>query len=169
MRLTDRAYPYDPEAWRDFVKVPAQYVVRVDLDGFQGAQNSGVTQLRPEPFVPHRITFATTGDTLTFTDFPATFGSTQGRACRVRFGDPFTLFFGTNPGLVSAVFGDSNGFLDMPRGLVLQGSQPIQVDLFRLFWPGSAFGIEEQTTRWDFTFHGIGLLPPGTHQSGSAG
>lgn len=155
--------------WKKFSQVPAWYRVRITDPGTPGAQRSGAAQLRPQPFWCRRITFATSGDVLTYTQFPYTAGSTQGRACRVSFGDAFTQFFGNRSALVSAVFGDSNGFLDLPDGILLQGSQSITVELTRLFWPGAYAAVPEQDTIWDFVFHGVSLLPRGVNQAGSAG
>lgn len=152
-----------------YTQLPDWYRVRIMLPGTPGATERGSKQLRPEPFWCRRITFSTNGDLVQYTQFPATFGSTQGRACRVRFGDAFTQFFGTRSALVSAVFGDSQGFLDLPDGILLQGSQPIVVELTRLFWPGTYQNVPEQETQWDFVFHGISLLPRGVNQAGSAG
>ncbi len=150
-------------------KIPAQYVIKIELPGDDGARRAGVTQLRPEPFVCHRITFATDGDKRRHFAVPFSIGSPQGRSVEVRFGDSFTTFFGKTSGLVSAVFGDSQGFLDLPRGILFQGSQPIQVELTRLFWPQPEELAPRATTRWDFVFHGVSLLPQSINQSGSAG
>ena len=76
--------------------------------------------------------------------------------------------FGDRPALVSAAFGDSQGYLDLPRrGILFQGKQSLAISLRRLIWPDPE--IEPDATRWDFTFQGFGLLPKGVNQSGSAG
>ena len=115
---------------------------------------------------------ATTADVLTYTELPATIiASIHGRAVTMRWGDSFTTFLGLNDGLVTAVLGDSNGFLDIPRGALFQGSQPLEVSLLRLFWPGAQpqGAAPPSDTEWDFVFAGISLLPAGVNQSGSAG
>lgn len=157
--------------FKTFTEVPAWYPVRIVLGGNAGARKTGAKQLRPETFVCHRITWATTGDIIDLAGFPLTMGSTQGRSVRVSFGDSFTRFFGRRSALVSAVFGDSQGFLDLPRGVLFQGSQAITVELERLFWPAAGLIeiIPEQDTVWDFVFAGVGLLPHDVNQSGSAG
>jgi hypothetical protein len=84
----------------------------------------------------------------------------------VQWQDEFTNFMGSVPCLISALFGDSQGYLDLQRGLLFQGKQSLGVQLTRLFYPASeAIDIN----RFDFVFHGISLLPLGVNQSGSAG
>ncbi len=104
--------------------------------------------------------------------FPFWGVSQQGRAVEVSWGDSFTRFLGTNSSLISALFGDSNGFLDLPGVALFQGSQNLQVTLNRLFWPfqiGGAFQQNPRNVRFDFVFEGVGLLPKGINQSGSVG
>lgn len=88
---------------------------------------------------------------------------------RVNFGDAFTNFMGQQPGLVSAVFGDSHGFMDLPKGIVFEGSQNLEVELSRVFEPGptTSFDFVPGETRWDFVFAGVSLLPKYINQSGS--
>ncbi|HKU36944.1 MAG TPA: hypothetical protein VJR89_02320 [Polyangiales bacterium] len=153
--------------WSGFARVPAWYRVEVELGGEDGAQNANSVQLRPEPFVLKRITWATTGDALAdLNSGVALGGSIQGRSVMVQWEDEFTKFFGNRPMLVSSVFGDSNGFLDLPRGMIFSGKQTLSVNLSRLFWPGA--DETQETTLWHFVFSGFGLLR-GEYQSGSAG
>jgi hypothetical protein len=149
------------------------YTVTVILGPENGATSKAARMIRPEPFVCRRITWATSGDTWFQSDganFLNQQPSIQGRATRVRFGDAFTTFLGQRAGLVSAVFGDSNGFLDLTKGIVFGGSQNLEVELNRLFRPGAAiepFPEPPQPTRWDFVFAGVSLLPKNVNQPGS--
>lgn len=156
----------DSPEFAEFNKIPAWFTVTVELGGDANAVGSGSVQLRPEPFVCRRCTFATSGDVPPFYTGPSS-GSVQGRAVTIEWQDEFTRFLGSRPVLVSALFGDSQGFLDFPRGILLQGRQSLSVNLTRLFWAGDVDA--EAATRWDFTFTGISLLPKGVNQSGSAG
>ena len=94
-------------------------------------------------------------------------GSAQGRSVTVQWDDEFTKFLGQQPALVSALFGDSQGFLDIPKGVLFQGKQALTITLNRILWPDP--DTNPATTQWDFVFQGVGLLPKGIHQSGSAG
>lgn len=159
------------ERFKAYTRLPAWYPINLELGGEDGDNVRANTQLRPEPFVLYRISWATTADTFPFYRNPMIAnGSIHGRSVECRFGDAFTTFLGQSDALVSAVFGDANGFLDIPRGALFQGSQPIDVSLTRLFWPGFLDdGGQRATTRWDFVFAGMALLPAGVNQSGSAG
>lgn len=163
------------KAFRLYNELPAFYTVTIPLGGGIGDPATRNTQLRPEPFLCKRISWATTADTLRFYGLEAItqWGSIHGSVVECRFGDSFTTFLGTNAGLVRAVFGDSNGFLELPKGILLQGSQPIEVSLTRLAWPGFSSedgdGAPPAETRWDFVFHGVSLLPQGVEASGAAG
>ena len=160
-------------AFKLYNELPAFYVVTIPLGGNAGDTATRNTQLRPEPFVVKRISWATTADTLRFYGLPMTQNaSIHGGIVECRFGDSFTTFLGQNAGLVRAVFGDSNGFLELPKGILLQGSQPIEVSLTRLAWPGvteEGSSAPPAETRWDFVFHGVSLLPQGVEASGAAG
>jgi hypothetical protein len=152
---------FDPR----FEKIPAQYVVTILLGGAVGNAQPGSAQLRPEPFLLKRITWAAQGDTFPFADtFPG--WSIQGRAVTMSWNDEFTQFMGNTPGLIASVLGDSQGFLDLPRPALFQGSQNLTINLTRVSWPADT---TPATTRFDFTFQGLGLLPKGVAQSGSAG
>lgn len=152
---------FDPR----FEKIPAQYVVTILLGGDVGDAQPGSAQLRPEPFLLKRITWAAQGDTHPYADtFPG--WSIQGRAVTMSWNDEFTQFMGNSPGLISSVLGDSQGFLDLPRPALFQGSQTLTINLTRISWPADT---SPATTRFDFTFQGLGLLPKGVAQSGSAG
>lgn len=156
----------DAEMDKHFEKIPAWYTISILLGGQATNTQTGTVQLRPEPFVLQRITWATTGDLpLYFASTPPAY-SIQGRSVTIEWNDEFTKFMGNSPALISSVFGDSQGFLDLPRGALFQGSQTLSAKLTRLVWPT---GDDPQTTRFDFTFTGLGLLPKGVAQSGSAG
>ncbi len=161
------------QAFRLYNQIAAMYVVTIPLGGDIGTPATRNTQLRPEPFLCKRVTWATTADTLRFYGLPmAMNASVHGGVVECRFGDSFTTFLGQNAGLVRAVFGDSNGFLELGKGILLQGSQPVEVSLTRLAWPGTGDednGAPPAETRWDFVFHGVGLLPQGVYASGAAG
>jgi hypothetical protein len=144
-----------------FSEVPAYYTISITLGGVAGNTQPGSVPLRPENFVCKRITWATTGDT----EFEGGY-SIQGRCVTVQWFDEFTRFFGDQPALISAVFGDSNGFLDLARGIMLQGKQTLSMQLTRVLWPT---GPAPANTRIDFCFQGSSLLPWNIHQSGSAG
>jgi len=148
-----------------FEQIPAVYTTTITLGGTLGATQTGSVQLRPELFVLKRITWAAQGDVPPYADvFPGF--SIQGRAVTVKWSDEFTKFMGNSPALLSAVFGDSQGFLDLPRGALFQGSQSLSIELTRLFWPANTAPV---ASRFDFVFQGVGLLPKGVAQSGSAG
>lgn len=155
--------------YRHHTKIPAWYVISLILDGTPNSVAGDSVPIRPEDFVCKRITFACSGDTPLFLTRGVAAGSTQGRAVTIQWQDEFTKFLGSRPSLISALFGDSNGFLDFPRGILLQGKQTLSVNLTRLFWPDPANGTTPAKTQFDFVFHGVGLLPPGVNQSGSAG
>ena len=170
----------DSPEMQDFTAVVAKYVIQATLGPNPGDNVRAQTQLRPEPFVLETITWATDGDLA----LPASFDSEiafwswtqQGRSIDIRWGDSFTTFLGTNPALLSALFGDSNGFLDLPSVALFQGSQNLSVDLRRLVWPLQVLSNGEpqffnnpRNIRVDIVFHGVGLLPKGINQSGSVG
>lgn len=163
--MPGQAIDEDADIWAGYAKVPAWYPVTLLLAGTANAQQGGNVQLRPEPFVLKRITWATTGDVFPFQSSNDISQSAQGRSVIMDWQDEFTQFFGSRQGLVSAFFGDSNGFLDLPRGLVFSGKQTLSVRLTRLFWPSEETAAE---TRWDFVFSGHSLLRS-EYQSGSAG
>lgn len=156
------------QAFKLYNRIPAFYTVSLILGGGDGATITANQQLRPEPFLCTRISWATTGDTLRYYGAPFTMqDSFQGATVECRFGDSFTTFLGQNAGLVTAVFGSSNGFLKLPKAILFQGSQPVEVTLTRLAWPSGI--IPRDNTRWDFVFHGVGLLPQGVSASGAVG
>lgn len=157
----------DDPKYAAYTAIPAFYPVAIELPGNSGAVAANGVPLRPELFVCKRITWATTADTPTFQSEPVfNGGSIQGRSVLVEWADEFTRFLGSRQTLVSALLGDSQGFLDLPAGILFQGKQTLSVSLTRLFWPSPA--SEPAVTRWDFVFSGLGLLPPGVNQSGSA-
>ena len=153
-----------------FNVIAAFYTVSVDLGGTSGATQAGSVPIRPEPFVLKRITWATTGDAPSVIGSSSGIGSAQGRAVEVSWEDEFTKFLGSRSCLLSAMFADSQGFIDLPRPLLFQGKQSLSVQLRRLFWPAEdATTFPPEITRFDFSFQGISLLPPGVNQSGTAG
>jgi len=147
-----------------FEKIAAWYTISVILGGAPGSSIQGATQVRPEPFLCYRITWTTTGDTHAILGEMPTI-SQQGRSIEILWGDEFTKFMGNQPCLLSAIFGDSNGFLDIPHGLQFQGKQTLTATLTRLLWPIQ--DGQEADIRIDISFQGVGLLPLGTNQSGS--
>lgn len=180
--LGDTREFYDPilehPELRNFTAVPGYYVVTLPLGPQDGASVTRNRQLRPEPFVLRRITYATTGDVpnpgieFPFAGgaIPLYQGSIHARTVEVQWGDEFTQFLGKQRGLVASVFADSNGFLDVPNFALFQGSQFLEITLERILWPFA--GVDDENkfiTEWDFVFHGFGLLPKGVNQSGSVG
>lgn len=155
----------DPR-YQSWNKIPAWFVLTIAaLGGVTGDTSNNTVQLRPEPFVLYGISWSTTGDTHPFVNqFPGF--SLQGRSVTMEWGDEFTKLFGSAAAPVSAVLGDSNGFLPIPHGATFQGKQTLNIKLTRLQWPSS---LTAAATRWDFVFYGVSLLPPGVNQSGSAG
>lgn len=154
----------DPR-WSNYEKIPAFYAISIALGGEDGATQAGGVQLRPEPFILKRITWAAQGDVYPFTQAEPGY-SLQGRSVTISWADEYTKFLGNQPALISALFGDSNGFLDIPRGALFQGKQVLSCVLNRLNWPSAE---ARAITRFDFVFQGLGLLPKGVAQSGSAG
>jgi hypothetical protein len=145
-----------------FVTVPAWYTVSMTLGGEPGNANAGATPLRPERFFLYRVTCATNGDAPPYQNAP--FGySTQMRAVEVSWADEFTRFFGEQPCLAAALFGDSQGFLDMVQPILFQGRQTLSVRVRRVNWPSEE---DAAATRWDFNFQGLGILPVGNQVSG---
>lgn len=152
----------DPD-WAQYDYIPAWYTISIDLDGDVGASQAGSVPIRPEPFLCFRITWATTGDTrAVLSAMPLQ--SIQGRSVEILWGDEFTRFMGNIPCLLSAVFGDSNGYLDIPHGLQFQGRQSLTATLTRILWPDTSDPV---TVRFDLCFQGVGVLPKGTYVSGS--
>ncbi|MGV1080704.1 MAG: hypothetical protein ACOYD1_12805 [Candidatus Nanopelagicales bacterium] len=158
----------ESEHYPGFIEIPAFYTVSILLPGADDSIAGESTPIRPEPFVARRITWATSGDAPTFITVPSIVGSAQGRCVEVTWEDEFTKFLGNQPCLVSALFGDSQGFLDFPKkGILFQGRQVLSVKLHRLLWPDP--DSTPADTRWDFNFQGVSLLPANINQSGSAG
>lgn len=152
-----------------FTTIPAFYTCTIDLAGADGSVQSGSVPLRPEPFVCKRITWATTGDSPSIVGPSNGSGSVQGRSVEVTWSDEFTQFLGARACLLSALFGDSQGYLDFPRPVLFQGKQTLQLTLRRVLWPADTGDFPAITTRFDFNFQGLSVLPPGVNQSGSAG
>ena len=87
----------------------------------------------------------------------------MGRCAEMEWEDEFTKFLGGRRVLVSALLGDSNGFLDLPKLIRSEGKQILTVSLNQLFypWPPPGEGAPFPDFRWDFVFHGTDLYPPG--------
>ncbi len=68
----------ESEDYPGFVEIPAFYTVSIVLGGADDAVKSGSTNIRPEPFVCRRITWATTGDAPKFITVPSVVGSAHG-------------------------------------------------------------------------------------------
>lgn len=162
---------YVPEEYRDWVQIPTWYTLTTELAGAAGSTANATEQTRPERFIPIRITYGTTEDIFLGNQSGAVDpsppfviqNSVAARSVRVSFRDEFTHFMGTRQGMVSALFGDSSGFLDFPKGILFQGKQTLYVECTRIVeiyedFPGGV---------WDFIWHGVCLLPPGTQASGS--
>lgn len=171
LRQTMGQHPQEFEPSYDYpgyLEVPAFYTISILLGGEDGATKAGSVTLRPESFIVRRITWATSGDAPVFITVPSVVGSAQGRVVEATWSDEFTKFLGELPCLLSALFGDSQGFLDLPkRGLLFGGKQTLSLSLHRLIWPDPE--STPATTRFDFSFQGVMLLPDGVNQSGSAG
>lgn len=153
----------DPPGWdpgkpplRDWDRIPQFYRIAIELGGEAGESAAGSIPIRPEPFVCKRITWAATGDTEAQSGVLTPL-SQQGRSVEVRWGDEFTRFLGQQSTLLSAMFGDSNGYLDLPGGILFQGRQTLNATLTRLFWPTSGAAVD---TTFHLQFQGLGLLPP---------
>lgn len=156
----------DDPAYDNFQKVPAYYTITIVLGGEAGDPKAGSTPLRPEAFIAERITWACNESPLDYMGGTALGGSPQGRAVRVTWGDEFTSFLGKQPVFLSALYGDSDGFLDLGRGILFQGKQTLNAALTRISDPTKGDAPELE---FDINFQGIGLLPPDVAQSGSAG
>lgn len=157
----------DDKRFDKFQKVPAFYTITIVLGGEAGAQEGDSTRIRPEAFIAERITWACNESPLDYPNGTALGGSPQGRSIRVTWGDEFTSFLGKQPCLLSALFGDSEGFLDLGRGILFQGAQTLNAQLTRISDPTQS--QEPPQLEFDINFQGIGLLPYNVAQSGSAG
>jgi hypothetical protein len=153
-----------------FNVIASFYTVSVELAGTVGATQAGSVPIRPEPFLLKRITWATSGDTPAMIGATNSAGSAQGRSVEVSWEDEFTKFLGSRSCLLSALFADSQGFIDLPRPLLFQGKQSLSVTLRRIFWPAEDDeAFPPSICRFDFSFQGLSLLPQGVNQSGTAG
>lgn len=150
-----------------FTLVPAFYTLTIELGGNTGDIGADTVGLRPEPFLMTRITYACSGDTPVFNGgLSVSSASAQGRSVEIEWSDEFTKFMGERPCMPAALFGDSNGFMDMTGLCLFQGKQALSAKISRFGWP---FSGQVATTRWDINFAGFGILPKGVAQSGSAG
>ena len=166
----------DHPEYAKYNQIPADYVIQILLGGAAGSRVPGQSEpLRPEPWLLYAITYATTADVLTQDQVDVAgnlFGpsfSEQARSVELEWGDEFTKFMGNQPALVASIFADSYGFLDLSEPLLFQGSQQLSITLHRLFWP-FAIGdvtVPEVNSYWDFTCHGVSLLPKNVNESGA--
>ncbi len=162
----------DPQ-FAEYQKVPAFYTVSIQLGGNAGDFAAENVKLRPEAFICERITWACNERPANYSAGTGSAGvalssSPQGRSVAVSWGDEFTRFLNQTPCLISALFGDSDGYLNLPRGILFQGSQALNVRLDRISNPLFDQQINLEL-RFDFNFQGVGLLPKNVAQSGSAG
>lgn len=142
----------------EYIEIPAFYnIVIPNLGPNTGDDATGDVTLRPEDFVCERITWAALQDLVAILEAGSSL-SFIGRSVEVAWGDEFTRFLNKDPALISAAFGDSNGFLDFPNGIRFQGKQTLSVTCRRVLGVGEI----EVPGRIDFTLHGFGLLPRGS-------
>lgn len=145
---------YNPDG--SYIEVPAFYnIVVANLGNVANDDAPGSVQLRPEDFILERITWCAMQDIL----FDEQQNSFCGRTVEIEWGDEFTRFLNRAPALLSAAFGDSNGFLDFPNGIRFEGKQTISLKLRRVF--GDPV-LDSVAGRFDFVLHGFGLLPRGS-------
>lgn len=137
----------------EYTQIPAVYVVSVLLGNSKDSRKRNDVNLRPELFLLKRITWASTNDD--------PIGS--GRSANVLWSDEFTSFLGRSPIILPALFGDSQGFLDLTREVLFAGKQTLAATLTRII----DFGEPDESTLFNIVFHGTGLLPPGMNASGS--
>lgn len=161
----------DSPAFYNYQKVPAFYTLEIILGGDLGDTQANNVALRPEAFICERITWACSEQPSDYTAEGGTGiaigGSPQGRAVTVSWGDEFTRFLNQTPCLISALFGDSNGFVDLPQGILFQGRQTLNASLARVrAMPASD---PSPALLFHFNFQGVGLLPTNVAQSGTAG
>lgn len=160
----------DPQFY-NYQKVPAFYTLEIILGGEVGDTQGGSVPLRPEAFICERVTWAASEQPSDYTADGSTGitlgGSPQGRAVTVSWGDEFTRFLNQTPCLLAALFGDANGFLDIPRGILFQGRQTLNANLTRV--RPTPQNDPPQDLLFHLSFQGVGLLPTNVAQSGSAG
>jgi hypothetical protein len=148
--------PRESPVFPGFVEVPAFYTATIILGGAVNDQAAASVQIRPEMFALRRITWCSDMDLPPYAILPGI----AGRTAEITWGDEFTNFLGNSPTLLAALFGDSNGFLDLPGdGILFQGRQSLNAKLKRISWPTDA---PATPTRWDINFQGVGLLPART-------
>jgi hypothetical protein len=172
----------------NYTKVLAKYVINIILGWKVPAAESGSVTLRPEDFLwkggrtvnngeiqnPWRNNQAGELEANANGWYPYIGKSIQNRCVEMEFSDEFTKFMADKKAFIAAIFGDSDGFLDLPKPIILQGKQTLTIRLNRINWPFPIGPINDETwpdpfdVRFDFVFDGIMLLPPGTHESGSA-
>jgi len=199
-------YAIDGERrFEDYTKVPAFYILRVELGPEAHDNAADSITLRPEQFLLRRITWRVTPPFAAFTKGgvtsrlplapPLAPAYDSGSGIALRWGDEFTKFLGgpgpEPSGLLGALCGEVNGFLDMPREVLLAGKQTISAFLERgvdlqayaaslpfvaMVNAGAAATAADYVDTEiiaepqivEIEFHGIGLLPRGQNYSGGA-
>lgn len=174
------------ERFRGWVKVLSQDPLNLILGPKVNDTISGSVTLRPERIILKRISWACDGEQQNpYNGIPAApnvngwdpvvMNSIQGRCVEMEWFDEFTKFMSDRKALVVALLGEPglNG-VGLPKPILLQGKQTISIRLNRIRWPFPIGPIDDKNwpdpfpVRFDFVFHSIMLLPPGTHESGSA-
>jgi hypothetical protein len=159
-RAPGREWDQYGTAFRDYTKIPAQYVARVTLNGAAGTSATAAVKLRPEPFLLKRITWAAVpiydAQNNNFSAYDT------GQSIELKWGDEFVKFLGDQPGLLQSLFGSPFGFLDLTREALFNGNQTLSAEFRRLV--PTLIPTQQQV---ELVFHGTGLLPRGMQQSGS--
>lgn len=190
------------QQFADYTKVPATYVLRFELGPDAFASDSASVNLRPEQFLLRRLTWRCTPLLVQFTpeggkpivlmaEPPIAPHYDPASCIEVRWEDEFTKFLGGSgpapAGLLGALMGEVNGFLDQTREILFAGKQTLSATVQRLIgldtittgipfvavqyggdpdmWKGELIPLPQVL---EIEFHGIGLLPPGTNYSGGA-
>lgn len=191
------------QQFADYTKVPAVYVLRFELGPDAFAQDSDSLNLRPEQFLLRRITWRVTPVIINahsagepdfqFVAGPPIVPAYDPASCiEVHWEDEFSKFIGGSgpapSGMLGAIFGEVNGFLDQTREILFAGKQTLSATVSRLVdlqtvadsvrlstlvQGGNAADLDGVTLTplpqiVEIEFHGIGLLPPGTNYSGGA-
>lgn len=176
------------ERFKGYTKVLRQYVIHVIQAPQVGSPGAGSKTLGPEKFVLKNISWSCDGEQQNpwqtnqdGSQSPNVNGwrpyidkSIQGRCIEMEWADEFTKFMAGDRALICAMFGDSDGFLYLPKPFLLEGKQTLTVNTTRIRWPFPIGPIDDETwpdafnVRIDFVLHGIMLLPPGHHESGGA-
>lgn len=196
-------YALDTERrFEDYTKIPAYYILRVELGPNEHDNQAESITLRPEQFLLRRITWRVTPPIVSITlpaqapkrvalGPPIAPAYDAGSGIAMRWGDEFSKFLGgpgpEPSGLLGALCGEVNGFLDMTREVLLAGKQTISAFLERgvgldpyvngIITAAMIYGdpttlltaeFEVEPQIVEIEFHGIGLLPRGQNYSGGA-